>query len=434
MQLDAAVRVGLGEARQPGQQPAVRQRAQRGDPQRHAVRSGMQVVGDGGNIGEGGAGGIGQLAALGGQPDPARMAQEQAGLQHLFQAAHMMADRAGGQLHVQPQTIFVAGSDTTRLCGGRLRPILCALARNRRWTEAGHECGPTGGRARLAHAVGIDSAGRHLGLLVPVHAGGGAVVRPVRPGRGAAGTGRAGAAAVPVACPRAVSAAALAVARPDRPDQLGAAVRAVRLCRRTGTGCDRCDLQCHDGAVRRADRLPVLRREDRHAPCWRAAGRFCRRGGAGHGQGVGPEHRHRGDRRRCGVADVRVGRKPGEAAHDRPAVGGRCCGDVVVRFAVDAANGGEPLATGGDSAQGVGCGDCPGRGLHRPGVPDVLPPDRSHRPVARIDGDLPDSAVRRGVRVVVPGGGGDGADVDCRCVDSGERGGEPEGLRASTHW
>ncbi|KAG0927146.1 hypothetical protein G6F35_018209 [Rhizopus arrhizus] len=98
MQLDADVRVGLGEARQPGQQPAVRQRAQRGDPQRHAVRSGMQVVGDGGNIGEGGAGGIGQLAALGGQPDPARMAQEQAGLQHLFQAAHMMADRAGGQV------------------------------------------------------------------------------------------------------------------------------------------------------------------------------------------------------------------------------------------------------------------------------------------------------------------------------------------------
>ncbi|MNS96685.1 hypothetical protein D3C72_1309980 [compost metagenome] len=56
------------------------------------------MVGDGRHIGERGAGGVGQLPALGRQAYPARMAQEQARGQHLFQATHMVADRAGGQM------------------------------------------------------------------------------------------------------------------------------------------------------------------------------------------------------------------------------------------------------------------------------------------------------------------------------------------------
>ncbi len=48
---------------------------------------------------------------------------------------------------------------------------------------------------------------------------------------------------------------------------------------------------------------------------------------------------------------------------------------------------------------------------------------------SRVDGDVPDSAIRRGVCVVVPGRGGDGTDVGGGGVDSGERGGESEGLR-----
>ena len=58
------------------------------------------VMGDGRYIGEGGAGGVGQLPALGGQAHAAGVAQEQAYFQHFFQPAHMVADRAGGQVQL----------------------------------------------------------------------------------------------------------------------------------------------------------------------------------------------------------------------------------------------------------------------------------------------------------------------------------------------
>src|SRR5690606_9535173 len=119
-------------------------------------------------------------------------------------------------------------------------------------------CGP-----RLAHSAGTARARRDTGRLVPVPAHGRARVRPLRAGRTAPGTGRDGAAAVPVAGAGAVPAAHLAEAGGDRSGEFGGTVPAVRLGGAACTGGDRRDLQRDGGAVRRAGRVPGVRREDR---------------------------------------------------------------------------------------------------------------------------------------------------------------------------
>src|SRR3546814_1830064 len=70
----------------------------------------------------------------------------------------------------------------------------------------------------------LDRAGRDLGRIVPVHAGGGERLRRRAAGGDAPRARRAGAAAVPVAVARAFPAFAVAEAGADRRDQLGGAV------------------------------------------------------------------------------------------------------------------------------------------------------------------------------------------------------------------
>lgn len=60
----------------------------------------MQVAGHRIEIAQRRGGGIGQLAAFGGQPHPARVALEQHRAQQHFQLAHVVADRTGGQVQL----------------------------------------------------------------------------------------------------------------------------------------------------------------------------------------------------------------------------------------------------------------------------------------------------------------------------------------------
>jgi hypothetical protein len=100
--VDMYAEVGVcgAEARQARQQPAVGQRMQGGDTQRRDAAAVMQVGGDGGDVGHRGSGGIGKLSAFGREGDAARIALEQHHAEVGFQLAHMVADRAGGQVQL----------------------------------------------------------------------------------------------------------------------------------------------------------------------------------------------------------------------------------------------------------------------------------------------------------------------------------------------
>ncbi len=60
----------------------------------------MQVAGHRVEIAQCRRRGVGQLAPLGGQPHPARVALEQHRAQQHFQLAHMVADRTGGEVQL----------------------------------------------------------------------------------------------------------------------------------------------------------------------------------------------------------------------------------------------------------------------------------------------------------------------------------------------
>src|SRR5690606_36299332 len=115
----------------------------------------------------------------------------------------------------------------------RVRDVAAPVTRGD--TDGWHQAMPgsrrraRGRRPRLAHPAGTACAGRGMGRLVPVHAGGRAGVRALRPGGAAPGTGGDGVAAVPVAGAGAVPVAHLAEAGGHRRGELGAAVPAVRL-------------------------------------------------------------------------------------------------------------------------------------------------------------------------------------------------------------
>ena len=121
---------------------------------------------------------------------------------------------------------------------------------------------------------------------------------------------------------------AVAEAAGDRRDQFGGAVPAVRLGRAACAGRRGRHHQCDDGAVHRAGRHAVLRREDRRAARVGAAGRFRRRGGAGQRQDRRRQHRLGGGRRLHRGVPVRRRRAPGASPFHRPAAGRGGSGDA----------------------------------------------------------------------------------------------------------
>ena len=150
------------------------------------------------DVGQRAAGGVGQLAAFGGQRHPARVALEQGHAQPRLELAHVVADRAGGEVqflrrvgevlvagrrferrqgrqpvraqgHVEPQIWFVSDSQSMRLCGAAEVIDNRRLARARLSSmAAAAPDAPAGTRstAMERRLPEVDSGGPHAGVAI----------------------------------------------------------------------------------------------------------------------------------------------------------------------------------------------------------------------------------------------------------------------------